>query len=121
LSTGAAYTRSSGVPTGKHPEDSNLDWSVEVMQQVFLYLPIAGVRTSHTAWLKCAGTPSCMYSILSAVTQLHFPGHVLILTLPLVLVCGTHAQSLSSPFSYTCIAVKIQVKMEEWGMMLSRK
>jgi hypothetical protein len=39
LSTGAAYTRVFGVPTGKNPEDSNLA-SVEAMQWVLLYLSI---------------------------------------------------------------------------------
>jgi hypothetical protein len=39
LSTGAAYTRSLGVPTGKNPGDSNLA-SVEAMQWVLLFLSI---------------------------------------------------------------------------------
>jgi hypothetical protein len=37
LSTGAAHTSVSGVPTGKNPEDSNLA-RVEAMQWVRLYL-----------------------------------------------------------------------------------
>jgi hypothetical protein len=39
LSTGAAYTRALGVPTGKNSEDSNVA-RVEAMQWVLLYLTI---------------------------------------------------------------------------------
>jgi hypothetical protein len=41
--TEAAYTRDLGVPTGKHPEDSNLA-SVEAMQWVLLHLSIGHDR-----------------------------------------------------------------------------
>jgi hypothetical protein len=40
LSTGDAYTGVLRVPTGKNPEDSKLEWSVEAMQWVLLYLSI---------------------------------------------------------------------------------
>jgi hypothetical protein len=75
------------------------------------------LRKSHTAWLKCIGAPSC---ILSAVIhKLNVSGHMLMWTFFLVLVYGICARSLFSPFSYTCIAVKMAVMMEEWSMMLS--
>jgi hypothetical protein len=50
LSTGAAYTRALGVPTGKNPEDSNVA-SVEAMQWVLLYLSIGHdiENISHSA------------------------------------------------------------------------
>jgi hypothetical protein len=41
-------------------------------------------------------------SILSAIThKLNVSGHMLIWTFSLVLVSGTYAQNLSTPFSYT--------------------
>jgi hypothetical protein len=56
------------------------------------------LRTSHVAWVKCAGAPSC---ILSGITpKLNVSRHMLIWTFFHVLVCTTHAQSLSAPFSY---------------------
>jgi hypothetical protein len=39
VSTGTAYTKVLGVPTGKNPDDSSLV-SVEAMQRVLLYLSI---------------------------------------------------------------------------------
>jgi hypothetical protein len=43
-----------------------------------------------------------MYSILSAIThKLNVSGYMFIWTFFLVLVCGTRAKGLSSPFSYT--------------------
>jgi hypothetical protein len=40
--------------------------------------------------------------ILSAIThKLNVPGHMLIWIFFLVYICGTHAQILSSPFTYT--------------------
>jgi hypothetical protein len=43
LSTGAAFTRVLGVPTGKNPEKSNIA-SVETMHWVLLYLSIGHER-----------------------------------------------------------------------------
>jgi hypothetical protein len=78
LSTGAAYRRDLGVPTGRNPEDSS-QASVEATQWVLLYLSLGHDRTPRTAQLKCAGAPSCMYSTLSAVThKLNASGHVLV-------------------------------------------
>jgi hypothetical protein len=57
LSTGAAYTRVLGVPTGKNPEDSNLV-SVEAMQWGLLYLSIGHdiENISHSAAKMCRST-----------------------------------------------------------------
>jgi hypothetical protein len=44
----------------------------------------------------------CLHSVPSAVTHmLNVSGHVLIWTFFLVLLCGTLAQVLSTPFNYT--------------------
>jgi hypothetical protein len=51
--------------------------------------------TSRTARLKCAGAPSCIYHILSAIPhKLNVSGYSLLQTMLRVLVSGTRAQSL---------------------------
>jgi hypothetical protein len=65
LSTGAAYSRVLGVPTGTNIEDSSLA-SMEAMQWVLLYLSIGhDIENISHSTVKCAGAPSCMYSILA--------------------------------------------------------
>jgi hypothetical protein len=51
---------------------------------------------------KMCRAPSCLHSILSAITKkLNISGHMFIRSFFLLLVCGTGAQSLFAPFSYT--------------------
>jgi hypothetical protein len=52
----------------------------------------------HTLMLNCCW---CLHGILSAIThKLNVSRHMLISIFFLVLVCGTRAQSLASPFNY---------------------
>jgi hypothetical protein len=54
---------------------------------------------AHTLMLNCCW---CLGSYLSAIThKVNVSGPMLIRTFCFVLVCGTRAQSLSTPFSYT--------------------
>jgi hypothetical protein len=54
---------------------------------------------AHALMLKCCW---CLNIILSTIThELNVSGHMLMWTFLLVLVCGTRAESLPAPFSYT--------------------
>jgi hypothetical protein len=73
------------------------------MQWVLLYLSIGHdiENISHSA-AKMNDNWTSHDSIFSAIThKLNVSGHMLIWTFFLVLVCGTRAQNLSAPFSYT--------------------
>jgi predicted metal-binding protein len=84
---------------GTNLEDSDLAVGPPVPIHRSRYLLL---RKSLIARLKCPGTLSCLYKILSAANlqMKYFRTHVICIIF-LVLVCGNCAQNFSSSFGYT--------------------
>jgi hypothetical protein len=94
-----------GVLTGTNPEDSKLSWSAEATQRTPSTYPSVVISVTESISHSTAEINASRIdqdSILSAVNhKLNVSGHMIIWTFVLVLVCGTRAQNLSAPFSYT--------------------
>jgi hypothetical protein len=83
---------------------------IQRIQIWWIWMPCSGSSSTYSSVmtgvienvLHSTAKPCQMYHNLSAVThKFNVSGHMFIWTFFLVLVCGTCAQSLSAPFSYT--------------------